>query len=628
MIRISPDNWAPIGVDSLEVAADEAVREIENNVLVTAGPGGGKTELLAQRACFLLQTGLCPPPKRILAISFKRDAARNLKDRVELRCGKEQARRFDSMTFDAFSKTLLDRFRLGLPANWQPSEDYQIDFTINRQNQMQSILETALGRADYTHAQIHQFNARTFERHYLTSTPLCSLNNHAALSVWDYLLKGLSPSRVIFTMIGRLAGYILHCNPLLVQAIRSTYAYAFLDEFQDTTQIQYDLTCVCFKGSQAIITAVGDDKQRIMIWAGAVRDAFNLFIDDFAAIQKHLISNYRSVPELVQIQHSISQALSPGIQRSVSRVSSSNSTEVCRALLFSDDDAEADYLNLTISEWITENEIPCREICILVRQTPNRYVDKLIDKLRQSGIKARIESELQDLLAEPITSLLISMLRLIVLKKSPADWSKVTDFLLRTSNADEDACGEIEDSLGVFLNESRQVMENTEAWTAESVKARLEVVTDFLGNDAIQNVYQQYRQGTYYDDLMNSLARELCDRLATMNWKDAIFDFEGHDSIPMMTLHKSKGLEFHTVVFIGLEDQALWGYDNNPDEETCGFFVAFSRAKKRVVLTASLSRPNRFGRCQSQTIDTIKPLYDLLSQAGVELEEVNTDKMS
>ena len=623
MMRISLDNWAPIGVDNLEAAAEEAVQEVENNVLITAGPGAGKTEVLAQRACFLLQTGLCPPPKRILAISFKRDAARNLRDRVELRCGRELARRFDSMTFDAFAKTLLDRFRLGLPTNWQPSEDYKIDFTINRQNQMQSILETALGRTGYTHVQIQQFNARTFERDYLTSTPIYSLNNPAALSVWSYLLKGLSPSRVIFTMIGRLAGYILHCNPLLVQAIRSTYAYAFLDEFQDTTQIQYDLASVCFKGSQTIMTAVGDDKQRIMIWAGAVRDAFNLFIQDFTAIPKHLISNYRSIPELVQIQHSISQALSPGIRRSVSRVSSNDSTDVCRALLFADDNAEAEYLSGTISEWVSTNEIPCREICILVRQTPNRYVDKLIDKLRQSGIKARIESDLQDLLAEPITSLLISMLKLIVLKKSPADWSKVTDFLISTSNADEDDNGKIEDSLGVFLNESRQAIENTEAWTIELVKVRLEIVTDFLGNEAIRNVYQQYEQGTYYDDLMNQLASELCNRLAVMNWKDAIFDFEGHDSIPMMTLHKSKGLEFHTVVFIGLEDQALWGYNNNPDEETCGFFVAFSRARKRVVLTASLSRPDRFGRCQNQTIDSIKPLYDLLFQAGVELEEVD-----
>ncbi len=124
------------------------------------------------------------------------------------------------------------------------------------------------------------------------------------------------------------------------------------------------------------------------------------------------------------------------------------------------------------------------------------------------------------------------------------------------------------------------------------------------------------------------LAKQLSDRLATLDWRDTLFDLEGHDSIPIMTLHKSKGLEFHTVIFIGLEDQALWGYANNPDEETCGFFVAFSRAQKRVVLTASLSRPDRFGTYQNQTIDTIQPLYNLLSEAGVQIEKVDTDHMA
>ena len=96
------------------------------HTLVFAGPGAGKTELLAQRACFLLQTSTCPPPYRILAISFKREAAENLRARVILRCGRELAARFDSMTFDAFGKDLVDRFRLALPPDLRPSPDYEI----------------------------------------------------------------------------------------------------------------------------------------------------------------------------------------------------------------------------------------------------------------------------------------------------------------------------------------------------------------------------------------------------------------------------------------------------------------------------------------------------------------------
>lgn len=48
----------------------------------------------------------------------------------------------------------------------------------------------------------------------------------------------------------------------------------FLDEFQDTTDIQYSFVKECFFDSDTKITAVGDNKQRIMVWAGAVKTIF------------------------------------------------------------------------------------------------------------------------------------------------------------------------------------------------------------------------------------------------------------------------------------------------------------------------------------------------------------------
>lgn len=82
------------------------------------GPNGsGKTEMLAQRADFLLRTGTCRYPKRILAISFKVDASKNLKERVQRRCGSDLASRFDSFTFHAFAKRVIDRFRPILTGN-------------------------------------------------------------------------------------------------------------------------------------------------------------------------------------------------------------------------------------------------------------------------------------------------------------------------------------------------------------------------------------------------------------------------------------------------------------------------------------------------------------------------------
>src|SRR5437870_1807083 len=121
-----PKQWRPQGVADLEPRAWEALRQTERSVLVTAGAGAGKTEFLAQKATYLLQTGLCPAPKRILAISFKRDAARNLAERVAQRCPPEQARRFNPYTFAAFAKGFVDRFRSAIPEPYRPPADYRI----------------------------------------------------------------------------------------------------------------------------------------------------------------------------------------------------------------------------------------------------------------------------------------------------------------------------------------------------------------------------------------------------------------------------------------------------------------------------------------------------------------------
>ena len=99
----------------------------EGSSFVVAGPGAGKTEFLAQRADYLFQTRACPPPHSILAISFKRDAARNLADRVRARTP-HSVHRFDSLTFDAFTKGLVDRFRAALPEPWTLREGYQVSF--------------------------------------------------------------------------------------------------------------------------------------------------------------------------------------------------------------------------------------------------------------------------------------------------------------------------------------------------------------------------------------------------------------------------------------------------------------------------------------------------------------------
>ena len=114
MSLIAPDAWRPRGIADLEPNAWHVLHR-QGNTCVVAGPGAGKTEFLAQRAAYLLETGACSPPHRVLAISFKTDAAENLAARVRERCERGQADRFISLTFDAFTKSLVDRFLPAFP---------------------------------------------------------------------------------------------------------------------------------------------------------------------------------------------------------------------------------------------------------------------------------------------------------------------------------------------------------------------------------------------------------------------------------------------------------------------------------------------------------------------------------
>lgn len=123
---IRPEDWKPADNLTLEPNALLAAKKEISSLLLAAGPGAGKTEMLAQRADFLLRTNISKHPKRILAVSFKVDAQKNLKERVFRRCGSILSSRFDSLTFYAFAKRIIDKFRPLLTGDDKLDFDYTI----------------------------------------------------------------------------------------------------------------------------------------------------------------------------------------------------------------------------------------------------------------------------------------------------------------------------------------------------------------------------------------------------------------------------------------------------------------------------------------------------------------------
>ena len=94
----------------------------------------------------------------------------------------------------------------------------------------------------------------------------------------------------------------------------------------------------------------------------------------------------------------------------------------------------------------------------------------------------------------------------------------------------------------------------------------------------------------------------------------ALGRFTDDQAVRILTIHKSKGLEYHTVIFVGLDDGAWWSFSNDEIEATAGFFVAFTRAKQRVIFTYCAKRGGR---------TKIATLYHLLQTAGVQITQIS-----
>jgi DNA helicase-2/ATP-dependent DNA helicase PcrA len=292
-------------------------------------------------------------------------------------------------------------------------------------------------------------------------------------------------------------------------------------------------------------------------------------------------------------------------------------------LCFENSSEEASHLASLVRAWIDQDSLKPRDVCILTRNKPPDYTGELQEELRKVGIKSRVQSELQDLLAEPLASVLLDFLRIAAVPRAPAAWTRSVDLLREIVAGDTDESQrEIETRLSGFLKKIRGFLEETGSEEA-TIKGLLRVIVDFLGEDALKGLYPQYRQGQLYPETIRQLVSHLARFRKTMHWDAALDELEGVDSLPIMTIHKSKGLEYHTVVFVGFEDSAFWGFRKNPDEETCAFFVAFSRAKQRVVFTYCDHREKPAGTpAEAQDRTAIGPLYELLQEAGVSLEAI------
>lgn len=605
MKRINVEEWRPFGDITLEDNAEYAIR-YSKNIAVIAGPGAGKTELLAQKAGFLLATNSCVSPKKILAISFKKDAAANLFDRVFERCGNVAKDRFASMTYDAFFKMVFDRFRMALPEEYRPPLDYEI-------NNDDAILAAFKGlnsvNREITIKDCHAL---------LRNVNILPVDNSLKI-VWERLIHGHNgyKATLTFPIINLLAEYIVRTNIKIKRAICSTYSHVFLDEFQDTTDLQYDFIVSCFKDTNIVVTAVGDVKQRIMVWAGAKKGVFRDFLCDFKAEYRKLKMNHRSAPRLVELQKQMYQSL----QDKTANIMCSkrwNAGDGNAALYITDDEnAEAKIVGDDIIRKL-ESGIKCKDICLLVKQKADSYTAKIIKYLNEQGVSARVEVEYQDLLKEPVVDIILAILQLSYDRHNSDCYESIMSWLNELNicrvDGENGAFFSAIDNLYKLLDSIKEQM--NENVTTEKLMGVIDKIIDFIGVDILKKYVPAYSQGDFLKKTIEKF-KCLVGREITPNCilSDIVNGFMGTNSIAAMTIHKSKGLEYEVVYFIGLEDEAFWNFGKQPEEDRCAFFVAISRAKQHLIFTFCKEREWTFKRYQSR--QKINEFYELFNSSNI-----------
>ncbi|WEJ84996.1 UvrD-helicase domain-containing protein [Kluyvera intermedia] len=545
--------WQPADGLTLEPNAKRAAKARKRCLALTAGPGAGKTEMLAQRADFLLRTGTCRYPKRILAISFKVDASRNLKERVERRCGADLASRFDSYTFHAFAKRIIDRFRPVLKGRDALDSGY-------------TIVEKKIG---------------------------------------------ISSTQIEFSDLVPLAIKILQNSRIARNAIRQAYSDIFLDEFQDCTNLQYELVKLAFLGTKIRLTAVGDTKQKIMGWAGAMDGIFQTFTNDFNAVPLNMYRNFRSKPQLLKVQNEIIRELDPTSAMPDEQLNGDEGEIHVES--FGNSQEEAIYLANIINNWISKEQLPPAEVAVLVSKQLDLYADHLMMELELRGIPYRNEQQMQDITVEPAARLIVDYLSCLYGKREPKAWIRLMNQLIPF--ADEEVQSSARKDLDRLLKKQRK-----EAASAEQLDSPfscwwifVKAFLKHIGSDTIVALSPDYESHKRLQEVFRDTKARIEELLKIeSDLPQALGRFTDDQAVRILTIHKSKGLEFDSVIIMAVENEIFFG---NQDENRCAFFVGVSRAKRRLILThaderqrpANAKRWNVNRTAQSEYIGYVTP---------------------
>lgn len=282
----------------------KAVEHFKGPMLVVAGPGAGKTRVIVERVVKLIdERGV--PSDSIVVITFSNKAADELKERIIKRIG-PRGETMQISTIHSFCNRILrnhaDRHSLGSRFDIL-EEEAQLMFIFEKREELGLGIVNELAFKD-----IQEFFNESQENmvcpdelmDYYKKFGGSKKEKRAAMAYKKYLELTEEMRLLDFSGLQWRVIKLLRDNPDVLEDLRSHYRFIMVDEYQDTSPVQ-EKFIELLAGEEKNIFAVGDEDQSIYGFRGSTPQNFLNFQKKYSAETVILNKNFRSVPGIVRV---------------------------------------------------------------------------------------------------------------------------------------------------------------------------------------------------------------------------------------------------------------------------------------------------------------------------------------
>lgn len=597
--------------EKLNTSQTGAVKQTEGPVLILAGAGSGKTTTIVSRLAYLID-GLGIPASSTLTLTFTNKAAKEMRERASsmmnnlayppLLCTFHKF----GLLFLKFNIHLLNRQNNFVVIDTDDKK--RIIKKINSELATPLIAseisryKNSLLTPDDAYKQAEFFNYQQIAKIYEEYE--------------NYLLEN---NLVDFDDLIALTFRLLEENPELARATSDKYRYIMVDEYQDTNELQLKLLQkLCSAHNN--ICVVGDDDQSIYGWRGAHIRNIMEFDQDFkgTAVFK-LEENYRSREPILKVANALIEHNRSRLGKKL--IPTRGSGEDITILNSSDENEEARKIASKVAK-LLDSGVKAEDIAVLYRV--NVLSRSIEDGLNRAGIAYKLVGGLRFYDRAEIKDL-ISYLRVItnfhddfsfkhIVNKpkrgmgkasvdkielaAHANETSIFEYIKKTSLADLELLVKSKNAktLKKFIKDIQSVAKAATEGTYNFIDIleetfHLKDIYKGLPDEVERVLNMDEFYGLFRDFVKNSPSASLDEFLNELTLQSEQDQVEG-DSIYMMSIHASKGLEFDHIFIIGLEEGflPLVGDGSDLEEERRLGYVSFTRAKDTLTLSHVDSR--------------------------------------